>query len=421
MRPRPRTCRPGSTCGQSGYVERKGEWWHVRYWADTPEGRIHKSQPICRSTGKGKKNKSEAKRLAAEWLAKQGINSEQHLVRAISAAVTFSEQAERWLHSLRTRNRKPIPDSSVPSIRSALDCWLLPNLGDVPLYEVGNIALRGLASKMNGRLSAKTINTYVNMAKEIVESLLNEDGEPIYARKWNNDVIDLPIVNKREQRRPKLAKEAVTAVIESCETPWERILYTLCHAGGMRIAEVLALDIDKHITSDCRVIKVGGQVKGNKIVSYLKTDAAHRVVDLCPEVAELLKKYIGNRSGLLFPSKTGKTPMSYSNVRRRSLHPGLHPQLVKMGLYTPGAAMHCFRRFRSAVLKKYGCPEDLRKFWLVHENRDMSDEYAEQILEDIERRQEIAARVGIGFEIPEPSFVPNVPKMPELRAIAVAA
>jgi integrase len=226
----------------------------------------------------------------------------------------------------------------------------------MPLYEVGNIALRGLASKMNGSLSAKTINTYVNMAKEIVESLLNEDGEPIYARKWNNGVIDLPIVNKREQRRPKLAKEAVTAVIESCETPWERILYTLCPAGGMRIAEVLALDIDKHISSDCRVIKVGGQVKGNKIVSYLKTDAAHRVVDLGPEVAELLKKYIGNRSGLLFPSKTGKTPMSYSNVRRRSLH----PKLVKMGLYTPGAAMHCFRRFRSAVLKKYGCPEDLR-------------------------------------------------------------
>jgi hypothetical protein len=37
-----------------------------------------------------------------------------------------------------------------------------------------------------------------------------------------------------------------------------------------------------------------------------------------------------------------------TNVRKRSLH----PKLVKLGLYTPGAAMHCFRRFRSAVLKK---------------------------------------------------------------------
>lgn len=109
--------------------------------------------------------------------------------------------------------------------------------------------------------------------------------------------------------------------------------------------------------------------------------------------------------------------MSDSNVRRRSLH----PKLVKLGLYTPGAAMHCFRRFRSAVLKKYGCPEDLRKFWLGHENSDLSDEYAEQLLEDIERRQEVAGRIGLGFEIPEPSFVPKVPKTSELEAVAVAA
>jgi hypothetical protein len=39
-------------------------------------------------------------------------------------------------------------------------------------------------------------------------------------------------------------------------------------------------------------------------------------------------------------------------------------------------------------------------------------------LEDIERRQEVAARVGLGFEIPEPSFVP---KTPELKAVAVSA
>jgi hypothetical protein len=45
----------------------------------------------------------------------------------------------------------------------------------------------------------------------------------------------------------------------------------------------------------------------------------------------------------------------------------------------------------------------------------------EQLLEDIERRQEVAARIGIGFEIPEPSFVPNVPKTPELEAVGVAA
>lgn len=104
-------------------------------------------------------------------------------------------------------------------------------------------------------------------------------------------------------------------------------------------------------------------------------------------------------------------------MRRRSLH----PKLVKLGVYTPGAAMHCFRRFRSAVLKKQGCPDDLRKFWLGHENHDISDEYAEQLLEDMERRQQVAAGVGLGFEVPNASFVPNIPKTPELKEVEITA
>ena len=43
------------------------------------------------------------------------------------------------------------------------------------------------------------------------------------------------------------------------------------------------------------------------------------------------------------------------------------------------------------------------------------------IVECSVRRQEVAARIGLGFEIPEPSFVPNVPKTPELEAVSIAA
>jgi integrase len=278
------------------------------------------------------------------------------------------------LHQLRTRNRRPIPESSVPSIRAALDRWLLPHLGDKQLSEVGNIALHDLVEKMVGVLSPKSINTYVSMAKAVVQSVLDVDGEPVYARKWNNDVIDLPIINKREQSRPTLTADAVTAVIASCTSEWERMLHILCPATGMRIAEALALNIDEHVSADCAMIHVRQQVKGNRIVRYLKTTAAWRDIDLCP--AGLLRTYIGERKGLLFPSQAGRTPMSYTNVRRRSLH----PKLVKLGLYTDGAGMHCYRRFRAAELRKQGSPEDLRKFWLGHENSDISDHYAEQLL-----------------------------------------
>ena len=90
-------------CAQRGRIERKGRWWHLRFWFDIPEGRIHKSQPICLAVGKEKKNKSEAERLGVEWLAKQGINTKEHLAKATGTAVTFQEQSQIWLNWLQTR------------------------------------------------------------------------------------------------------------------------------------------------------------------------------------------------------------------------------------------------------------------------------------------------------------------------------
>jgi len=222
------------------------------------------------------------------------------------------------------------------------------------------------------------------MAKSIVQSLTNEGGEPRYAHKWNNDVIDLPIVRKREQKRPTLASEAVTAIIGASTTDWERMLYVLCPATEMRVAEALALNIDQHILADCTIIRVEQQVKGNRAVRYLKTTAAYREIDLCPEVSTLLREYIAERHGWLFPSSNGRTPKMYTTVRRLSFH----PKLAKFGLYTERTGLHCYRRFRAARLREQGCPEDLRKYWLGHENQDMSDHYAEQLLADRNRRQE---------------------------------
>ncbi len=309
---------------------------------------------------------------------------------------TFREQSEVWLTHLRTRNRKPIPDSSVPSIRGALTKWLVPSLGPLPLSEVNHTALRGLVEKMsNAGLAAKTIGTYIVMAKQIVESLADDDGQPIVPRKWDNDRIDLPIVNKREQRRATLTGTQIEALIAVCDESWEQVLYILSCASGLRISEALALDRE-HLSDDCSAIYVRQQVKANKLVACLKTDAAWRDVDLDPRIAEILREYVGTRIGLLFPSRTG-TPRSYSNTYNRSLR----PKLEKLGFYVPGAGAHCFRRFRAAQLKRMACPDDLRKFWLGHASEDISDHYALQLLEDVERRKAAAAHVGLGFDVAE--------------------
>jgi len=50
----------------------------------------------------------------------------------------------------------------------------------------------------------------------------------------------------------------------------------------MRIAEILAIDIGTSLPPDCSMILIKQQVKASKVVEYLKTDTAHRIVDLLP-------------------------------------------------------------------------------------------------------------------------------------------
>jgi hypothetical protein len=64
-----------------------------------------------------------------------------------------------------------------------------------------------------------------------------------------------------------------------------------------------------------------------------------------------------------------------------------------------------FRRFRSSILAKSGVQEDIRKFWLGHQNNDITAQYAEQIRDDDIWRQTLPAKVGLGFQIP--AFVPK--------------
>lgn len=67
----------------------------------------------------------------------------------------------------------------------------------------------------------------------------------------------------------------------------EQALCVLVAATGMRISEALALE-GKHFINNGRTIEVQQQVDRDtpRIVSYLKTDAASRQIDLCPNVAE---------------------------------------------------------------------------------------------------------------------------------------
>ena len=61
--------------------------------------------------------------------------------------------------------------------------------------------------------------------------------------------------------------------------------------------------------------------------------------------------------------------------------------------------MDAFRRFRLKWLRKNDVPKDLERFWMGHEDEGLGDRYSKLKL-DVEFRQVVAKKIGLGFELP---------------------
>jgi hypothetical protein len=126
--------------------------------------------------------------------------------------VTFKEQAESWFTAATSRKRKPVAGATIQFWRGCLDNWLIPNLGDIPVSEVNNAAVKKLVAIMANELSPKTITSYVQVVKAVVASAVNQEGEQLYPRKWNAEFIDLPLVDKSKQNTPSFNAEIMAGL-----------------------------------------------------------------------------------------------------------------------------------------------------------------------------------------------------------------
>jgi hypothetical protein len=76
---------------------------------------------------------------------------------------------------------------------------------------------------------------------------------------------------------------------------------------------------------------------------------------------------------------------------------------------------HAVRRFRFAVLRKAGVPENLIKQWMGH-SQNLMDLYAGQLRLDMAYRREWCDRAGLGFELGELGYKSLAPIRPLLVA-----
>jgi integrase len=377
--------------GQRGYVERKGNYWYVRFRLDVPGQfeRKYAAVRLCPVNGLGALSKIERQRAALELLAKAGANSEKRFqqVEAESCTITFQEQSEAWLRQLATRKRKPIKPHTLNNWKSHL-AWLNPRIGSAPLASINNLALKELVAQMHeAGFAPKTMLNYLQVVKAVVGSLLTDDGEPVFPRKWNHEFIDLPLV--KDQHTPTLTAAEIEQIV-SLARSWYGVLFCLLAGTGMRIGETLALEI-ADLSSDASTIHVRQNLY-NRILGTPKTPSGVREIDLAPELAAMLKAHIGSRtSGFVFRTGSGG-PVLQRNVLRMF-------HLLLKGAGKPKLGFHAFRRFRVTHLRKNRVPEDLIQFWIGHAEKSVTDGYS-KVKEDVGFRKEVAERIGLGFELP---------------------
>jgi len=397
--------------GQVGTIAVSGKWYVVRFWKYPPgQARIHASERICPTDSKalGYLPKGERRRRANEIVEASGINDKEVFVET-NVGTTFREQAEWFLSHSVNRKRRPAKPATVANWQCCVDKWLNPNIGELPLASINNRAVKTLVTKMHAaNLSAQTMTTYINLVKLVVGSAIDDNGEQLFPRKWNNEFIDLPVIEN--QKQPTFTAETMSAIVEKTSGQ-DQILYALLAGTGLRVGEAFGLEV-RHLSTDCRTITVE-QSCWQKSIQTPKTKSAYRQIDVCPELAKLIKEFIGDRkSGLVFANGNGG-PLSQTNVVRRSLH----PILEELGVEKTG--FHAMRRFRTTWLRKQRTPEDLIRFWLGHAKSSMTDAYS-KLSDDIEYRREVAEKIGTGFTVPT-SMRPMIPRKRKKEVELVAA
>jgi integrase len=398
--------------GQDGTVVIQAGWYRVR-WRQDVAGQERRKQMnekimpvVLDKQGNPKLPSPEIRRMAREIVERSGANSKEHFEHVVLGVETFKERAEAWLCEIQRRRFGKYKTSTLPTIEGALRKHVHPVIGHLPLAQVNNKSCKPLVEAMfNTGLSICSANNYMRLVLQIIRSARDpETGEPLHRLKWNREYLGLPKIVKDDQHVPAVTVEQVEKLVSE-STGDEQALYVIAAATGMRIGEILGLEV-RHIVNNGRTLVVEQSVNRFGRLSGLKTRAARRNVDMSKAVGDYLYSFVGDQSGLLFKTRKGN-PLRAGNLRRRWLDKRLNDY-----------GFHSFRRFRITHLEAVRAHGHLTKVWAGHSlGSDITSEYAKSLKENLSLRLEEAEKAGTGFALP----APKCSKISGAQAVATAA
>lgn len=341
--------------GQTGSLTLVGQKWYGRYWRDVP-GKENREHPLVVLGEKSSMTKPEARRKLMAIIEAEGVNTPQHLERALKPAVTFNSIADAW-----EAKRLPLLHNSSQFITPGrLRKHVRPFFGSMAIEEIRtgtvNDWIRSMTAK---KLEPKTIHNVWKDFRAIVNWQRKQMDEPKVT--WYPD---LPTLPDDEQR---WFTQAEIRQIVDAATGQYKVLFHLAGYTGLRSGELVGLRVEDLKLED-GVIEVRRAV-WNGIEGDTKTKSGKRNVFVDSATLRLLRDFLaGRQAGRLFQSRVG-TPLENRDICRRVLK----PLCEKLGI-RPGG-MHAFRHGRVSHMQASMVPGDFVKNQIGHSSLRITSNY----------------------------------------------
>jgi len=288
----------------------------------------------------------------------------------MESAMTFAQQAEAYLADIASVARP----NTLHVYRSILDNRINPAIGRLELAEVDNRTAKSLVSRLTeAHLAPATIGLAVTLVKQVLKSAVDGRGNRLYPVVWNPDYIKAPSVDTDSQKAPITPQETLQKALQTTSGDVKALVAILA-STGLRINEALAIGKGNTWDPIQGTITVSGTLVMGTFQSSPKTKAGKRIVDLAPEINELLKAEF-----------KGTFPSSEDTYRRKFKALGIE-------------GFHALRRFRITHLQLANVPETLVKFWAGHAAKDITARYT-KVGSEISARKDWSEKAGLGFNV----------------------
>jgi integrase len=332
--------------GQSGSVRLVGSKWQGRYWRDVP-GKTKREHPSVVLGEKSSMTKPEARRKLMEIIDAEGVNTPEHLEKALKPVVTFSHVADAW-ELKRVPQLKPSTQYTAPMLNRK---YLRPFFGQMAPAEIKTGAINDWIADLGSKgLQPKTVHNLWKQFRAIMNWYAQQNDEP--KRAWYPT---LPTIPEDEQRW--FTQDEVRRIVEAAPGQY-KVLFHLAAYSGLRSGELAGLHV-QDFNFARGVIRVRRSVWNGMEVTP-KTRQGYRDVWIDSTTVQMLLEHLGGRTaGRVFQSRVG-TPLENRDICRRVLK----PLCRELGIQPGG--MHAFRHGRVSQLQANGVPADFTKSQVGH-------------------------------------------------------